>query len=549
MCLNAIVAAPVSTIILSTVTSNFVRSVQDRAGQMPKFMIACCVYFLTMATQAARELIPDAILRRAVSFFVVELYERAFDTIENQETQSTASVADILYTIRLVASRAAELCVYFVGEYIYLCAYLLTYSAYLFTLDVQYGAVCFAFVSLIVLLSIPIVGLLCSKYVLYLTSERDAMTIAESSFANVFTLIALGARGESSQTIRTAADKLDNRGKQYVTTQIILFTCWYAVIVVFYTVGLLLVWKSKRLPSSRINAIVFSLLLLLNYIASTSDRMKRNAWRFAAVFDGVATTLFNRSEDFKRQQLLARFPSGSTSSAVRIDNVSHTYAGASVPALTTLSLEAKEREFVVVRGRSGCGKSTLLKLCAKLVHCVSGDVTVGGVSMRTIQPTEWRSRVLYVSQKLSVFKGSVYENLIFASGITAPPQHEIDMFLKTNRLDHVLRNIGSDIGPAATTGGEGSLSGGMIKIIIVVRAALRCMNQEQVTRHFPQCTRTSPPPLLLLMDEPLAGLDPRTRIAVKHLILKYCNEMTKLCVVHSDDLDDVATSRWDLTPS
>lgn len=546
MCINAAVSAPVSTIVLSHVASRFASNVQNGSKAAKSFAAVCGVYAASLATQAARELIPDALLQKAVAFFTVELYDRALDAFENQDGISDASVADMLYTIRLVASRASELCVYFVSEYIYLCAYLLTYSIYLFTLDVQYGLICFAFISLMVLVSVPLIGMLCVRYVAYLSSERHAMTVAESSLANAFVVVAMSARQDARETMRGAAQGIQEKGRRYMSTQIILFTAWYAIICAFFVVGMYVIWRSRRIPKSALNSIVFSLVLVLNYIASTSDRMKRNAWRFAAVFDDVAARMFNETDETRRQRGMPPMsvPSGGVMS---VDRLSFAYPGkhptAASPTamvLTDVCLRVRKGELVVLKGRSGSGKSTLLKLCAHLLRPSRGRITLAGVCMQDVKAQDWRKHVLYVSQKLSVFKGTVFNNIVFGTGVSNVSKEELRAYLDRNAIT-IMNDLDADVGALATTNGEGFLSGGMSKIVVIVRAALRCMDDATVLRHFPNSTRTTPPPVVVLFDEPLAGLDPRSCASVKRLIQRGFRDISKLCVAHSDDLDDVAT--------
>lgn len=70
----------------------------------------------------------------------------------------------------------------------------------------------------------------------------------------------------------------------------------------------------------------------------------------------------------------------SASAKVRIENVGKTFRGARGPveALRAVTLDVREREFVVVVGSSGCGKTTLLNLVAGLESPSEGRVLVDG---------------------------------------------------------------------------------------------------------------------------------------------------------------------------
>ena len=59
-----------------------------------------------------------------------------------------------------------------------------------------------------------------------------------------------------------------------------------------------------------------------------------------------------------------------------LDHVDKTYAGG-VKAVSDLSLDIRDGEFMVLVGPSGCGKSTALRMIAGLEHITRGTVQIG----------------------------------------------------------------------------------------------------------------------------------------------------------------------------
>lgn len=170
---------------------------------------------------------------------------------------------------------------------------------------------------------------------------------------------------------------------------------------------------------------------------------------------------------------------------------------------------------LALKGPSGAGKSTLLRLLARLIAPRSGDVYLEGVQWREIPVGVWRRRVHYVSQKPVMFVGTVEDNL---------------------RLPFTLESTGGKIpfsGSAAEelmdelelprsllTQNAQTLSGGEGARIALIRALLVS-------------------PAVMLLDEPTAYLDERSRMAVVGLMARWVREQPKraMIVVSHNDTD------------
>ncbi len=70
---------------------------------------------------------------------------------------------------------------------------------------------------------------------------------------------------------------------------------------------------------------------------------------------------------------------------LQIKNVSKTYTnnnGEEIHALTDVSLDIREGEFICLLGPSGCGKSTLLRIIADLLEPTTGQVSIHGLNTK-----------------------------------------------------------------------------------------------------------------------------------------------------------------------
>lgn len=183
-----------------------------------------------------------------------------------------------------------------------------------------------------------------------------------------------------------------------------------------------------------------------------------------------------------------------------------------LPALDGVTFSIGRGECVAVLGQNGSGKSTLVRLLSTLLLADGGSVRVFGHDVFA-QPKAVRRLIARVSVEASFFKKmSSAENLGYAArfyGMTAKETRE--------RIPEILERVGF---PADRRGEPMEhLSRGMQQKVALARGLL-----------------TSP--VLLLLDEPTTGLDPRSKLEVQDFIreVRSVHDATILLCTH--DLDE-----------
>src|SRR5665811_2582080 len=98
--------------------------------------------------------------------------------------------------------------------------------------------------------------------------------------------------------------------------------------------------------------------------------------------------------------------------------------GRDVTAVSDVSLEIQDREFVVLVGPSGCGKSTTLRMIAGLEEISRGDIYIGDRRVNDVPPKD--RDIAMVFQNYALYPHmSVYENMAFGLKLRKYPEAEI----------------------------------------------------------------------------------------------------------------------------
>ncbi len=192
---------------------------------------------------------------------------------------------------------------------------------------------------------------------------------------------------------------------------------------------------------------------------------------------------------------------------ISLSNVSKIFRGAGkndsgVTALSDVSCEIRDSEFVSVIGPSGCGKSTLLRILAGLIPYEEGEVTVAG------------QKVVGTMDQVGV----VFQNSNLLPWLTV--QENLTLGLKVNGILIEPEIVSTMVETLGLTGFEENhpheLSGGMRHRVAIGQALIRN-------------------PSVLLMDEPFGALDALTRDRLNMELLRIwqAERKTVVLITHS----------------
>ncbi len=179
------------------------------------------------------------------------------------------------------------------------------------------------------------------------------------------------------------------------------------------------------------------------------------------------------------------------------------------PSLSDFSLEVKPGETVAVVGPSGAGKTTLFQLLLRFYDPQEGVVRMDGVDIRTLDPSDLRSRIGLVPQDPVIFSISALENIRYGRpDATDAEVHAAVVAANAMFLHDLPQGLGTYLGEKGVR-----LSGGQRQRIAIARAVLR------------------DPPVLLL-DEATSALDAEAERAVQDALATLAVGRTTLVVAH-----------------
>ena len=219
--------------------------------------------------------------------------------------------------------------------------------------------------------------------------------------------------------------------------------------------------------------------------------------------------------------------------SVTFENVVKRYGN--VTAVSNLTLEIPDKEFLVFVGPSGCGKSTSLRMLAGLEDITEGTIYIGERPVNDVPPKDRDIAMVFQSYALYPHM-SVYDNMAFALKLRAKTGRLRKMFTAVfnrgayQRIKAEEKDIDDRVQKAANILGiqqllprkPRQLSGGQRQRVAVGRAIVR-------------------EPKVFLFDEPLSNLDAKLRVQTRAEITKLHQQLATTFIYVTHDQTEAMT--------
>lgn len=189
---------------------------------------------------------------------------------------------------------------------------------------------------------------------------------------------------------------------------------------------------------------------------------------------------------------------------IKLENISKQWGH--VFGVKDVTLEIKDKEFIVFLGPSGCGKTTTMRMIAGLEDPTSGTIEIGEKKVNDLDPKD--RDVAMVFQSYALYPNlTIYENIRFPLKVRKIPKETHDEKVKKAasmvELGDLLERYPKE------------LSGGQRQRVALARAVVR-------------------EPNVFLMDEPLSNLDAKLRVSTRAQLkhLQHDLKVTTIYVTH-----------------
>ena len=194
---------------------------------------------------------------------------------------------------------------------------------------------------------------------------------------------------------------------------------------------------------------------------------------------------------------------------IEFRNVKFAYPGRTDSALEGLSFKIAAGEKVALIGRVGSGKSTIQRLIMELYQPLEGAVLLDGIDRSQLDPTDLRRNCGYVSRDVTLFYGSLRENIAF--GLPYADDSAIVGAAELAEMGELVNRHprGFDL----AVGERVSLSGGQRQSVGLARVVLH----------------NAP---MLLLDEPTSAMDLSTEAQITTRIGAFAADKTVVLVTH-----------------
>jgi NHLM bacteriocin system ABC transporter ATP-binding protein len=192
---------------------------------------------------------------------------------------------------------------------------------------------------------------------------------------------------------------------------------------------------------------------------------------------------------------------------VELAKLSFRYENSSRPVLDSLSLEARQGEFIALVGPSGCGKSTILKMLLGIEQPTSGAVFYDGRNLKQMDVVATRNQIGVVTQNAGLIPGTVFDYISANRNLTLAKAWEA---ARLAGVEDVIGNLPMGMFTFISESGA-ALSGGQIQRLMIARAL-------------------AGRPRLLLLDEATSWLDNDTQQRIVETLSRL--QITRVIIAH-----------------
>ncbi|MFR1687066.1 MAG: ABC transporter ATP-binding protein [Massilimicrobiota timonensis] len=384
----------------------------------------------------------------------------------------------------------------------------------MFVFDWRMGLACLLSAVISILMMFSMMGGKNAKIMAEYQAAQDKMTKAGTEYVRGIPVVKIFQQTVYSfksfqQAIEEYSDKAEYyQGKVCRVPQSINLTFTEGAFIFLIPVVILLI--PEALNGGKIHELVTNFIFYAVFSAIISTALAKIMFASSGIM--LANTALSRIDMVMKAPILEKCinPQMPKDNSVAFKDVSFTYQGSNIPALSHVSFQVESGQTIALVGPSGGGKTTAASLIPRFWDVDEGIVEVGHVTVKNIDQHVLMNQVAFVFQNTQLFKTSILNNVKIAN----PQASDEDVIkaLQAARCQDIIEKLPD--GVHTQIGKEGTyLSGGEQQRIALARAILK----------------NAP---IVVLDEATAFADPENEVLIQKALSVLCQDKTVIMIAH-----------------
>ncbi len=384
----------------------------------------------------------------------------------------------------------------------------------MFVFDWRMGLACLLSAVISILMMFSMMGGKNAKIMAEYQAAQDKMTKAGTEYVRGIPVVKIFQQTVYSfksfqQAIEEYSDKAEYyQGKVCRVPQSINLTFTEGAFIFLIPVVILLI--PEALNGGKIHELVTNFIFYAVFSAIISTALAKIMFASSGIM--LANTALSRIDMVMKAPILEKCinPQMPKDNSVVFKDVSFTYQGSNIPALSHVSFQVESGQTIALVGPSGGGKTTAASLIPRFWDVDEGIVEVGHVNVKNIDQHVLMNQVAFVFQNTQLFKTSILNNVKIAN----PQASDEDVIkaLQAARCQDIIEKLPD--GVHTQIGKEGTyLSGGEQQRIALARAILK----------------NAP---IVVLDEATAFADPENEVLIQKALSVLCQDKTVIMIAH-----------------
>tara|TARA_B110000285_G_scaffold234697_1_gene312594 strand:+ start:2746 stop:4425 length:1680 start_codon:yes stop_codon:yes gene_type:complete len=470
------------------------------------------VWIIITITYGFKHHLESILVPGYMNYIRKQLYEHTIQAYKENYTDVKAG--EYLSRMLELMRNSKDLFQYSLGGFLPIMISMIFSIGYILYSDLKLGSV------LLTALSLASIIMYCSGlYLIDAVGKRENYmneVVNQGIQNSLDNLMNIYINNESENDIQHNKD-VEDKGREMMRhimfVQNIAITSSNCIAVLGYFTCLYLIYtylKKSKLSTARTIAIIIILGNILGDATSITSGYIHNIIYKLGIIDSAKPFMKDIFIDKSKRHI----KSGITKGNVEFNDIVFRYDKNTEDVLfNKLNLKLTGGTKIGVMGRSGSGKTTLMKMLVGLYKPESGKITIDGIDINEMDIDYLRENVNYINQRTQLFEDTILYNMKYGNEFT---DEEIVAKLKKYKLDTVFSDLPGGINANAGLNG-GNLSGGMQKLTILMRGILKKGN-------------------IVILDEPLAGLDKHTITKVIDFVLHETEGKTIMVITHDNSI-------------